>query len=434
MKTIRILLFYYLLYSFFILIVVDITNLTLGDIAPGLFVLWLYYLLFSIGYKLFKKNKSNTYSIAEIKHQIFNLNNKKLLMVILAILSILFAFMATYFYTGNLPINILKNIFLGSSFYNDYQKYFYEKELEIFSIKKIPFILMLFYIKFLLFYSYIYFLLYRKKIKSFQKIFLFCITFSYIYFGLARGTGIEIFEIMILFTYVFFKRNYKRRLKLKNAINVIIVLIISFLFFVNQVRNRGIKVNNGFTDDLIYDANGIISKLIPNIFPLIATTYGYLGFGFYYLSEFIKKVWLYDSSSFIAGIFPFGFKLIGYSDIREVMRKIVYMGAKWHPDSALLIGNIGFLGLMIFCVLLGYISRNIFENKYNYNKVFMIMIDFFILLQMVAMPVGNFIMISSVNKIIVLTLIIFWLTKVVGGKHKIIGERQIVQIRSIEKI
>jgi hypothetical protein len=94
-----------------------------------------------------------------------------------------------------------------------------------------------------------------------------------------------------------------------------------------------------------YDREGLLSVLCPSVAFLVARIYDYFGFGFYYVSMYVKEIWGRDLTSFSAGLLPFGMKTLGVSDIREQMRAVVDMGARWHPDVALLMWNLGFLGL-----------------------------------------------------------------------------------------
>src|SRR5690606_24710456 len=93
--------------------------------------------------------------------------------------------------------------------------------------------------------------------------------------------------------------------------------------------------------------------------------------------------------------------------IPEIMSRMIHIGVRWNPDSILLIDKIGYFGLLMICIVMGILSKkfSLLEDK----KPVLHLTNYVILLQMISLPVGNFIFTSSANKLIVMLLIIYWI-------------------------
>ena len=88
----------------------------------------------------------------------------------------MFSILSIIFYTGQTPLRVFANLANNVSVYYEYQNYFMQQQRNVFSITKIPFILMMFYVKFVFLYSYVSIFLLKKSITKFEKIYLIFVT------------------------------------------------------------------------------------------------------------------------------------------------------------------------------------------------------------------------------------------------------------------
>lgn len=272
---------------------------------------------------------------------------------------------------------------------------------------------MMFFVKIILFYSYISFLIVKEKSTYFDKFYLLLITFAHIYFGVARGTNYELFELMILFVFVILyksKRVRSIKIPLKNVLIVSLVGIIMIYLFYNRIADRGVVFDFSKSRDFIYDPEGVIATIFPLLSYITLLVYDYFGFGFYYLSIYISHVWFQSIGNFFAGLFPFGYTFIENSKIQEIMPNYVEMGPRWHPDTAILINNLGFIGLLILGTILGSCAKFTFREGNNSSLTYLT--QFIILLQIISLPIGNFVFISSASTLIVMLISFIWFWKI----------------------
>lgn len=412
----KIIRYFYIGYTLYMIMVINTTNLRFFMILPSFLVMWINYFIFSLGYKV-KKEKHET----ELDPKLLDswlINRKKSLLFLIASFSIMFSTAAVKYYTGQTPVTVFKNLFSNISLYYEYQTYFAQQQRNIFSLRKLPFVLMLFYVKFILFYSYISFIIIKDKTTKFEKFYLGIITISYIYIGIARGTNFEFFElVMIIIFSILYKFKVKRiKIRLKTLIVIPILVILMIYIFYWGLTRRGIIFKYYISRDVFYNPNGLIPLLFPFLSFVTLLIYGYFGFGFFYMSKFITEVWFSSFENFIAGILPLGFYATEQTSITTIMKKVVDIGARWHPDTALFIGNFGYLGLLLLCFLMGA-SCKYFIKFRSSSSCF---INYIILMQMISLPVGNFISTSSSNKLIVVSLITYWIWKLYVSKIKTI--------------
>lgn len=296
--------------------------------------------------------------------------------------------------------------------YYEYQNYFIEQQRNVFSLKKLPFIFMLFYIKFIMFYSYISFFISKNKINRFDKFYIFIVTLSFLYIGIARGTNFEFFEFIMIIIFIMLSKQRGNKFKIPIKSLFIVGVLVSIMIYVFYIRisARGVIFNFTISRDVFYDSYGIIPLISPFFSFLVLILYGYFGFGFFYMATYLSDMWLISTENFIAGLIPFGYLAMGGSSLHNTMKNLVDMGAKWQPDSAVFINNFGYVGLILICFLMGVFSKYIQTGKDN--APISQLTSFIILLQMVSLPVGNFITTSSASQLIVISLALYWIWKI----------------------
>ena len=398
---------FYAVYTIYMVLVINTTSLTLFMIFPAIALMWINFFVFNLGY-IMNKRKNIPVLTSRCSNS-WLLNRKKISLTIIAIFSILFSIAAVKYYTGQTPLSTFENLVNNNSLYSQYQYFFREQQRYIFSLKKIPFVFMLFYIKLVVFYSYISFLIVKEKTTKFDKFYLILVTLPHIYFGLARGTNYEFFELLILIIFVILSKSIKLKkfqLPLTALFKIFLLGSLMIFVFYTGISARGVNFNYYISRDVQYDPNGLLPLLSPFLSFITIIIFGYFGFGFFYISTYVSKLWFSSIDNFVAGFLPLGYYAFRVKNIPNIMRNLVDMGARWHPDVALIINYIGYLGLLMSCFLIGVFAKHLYNTKSKGPIIYFT--SFIILLQMISLPVGNFISTSSASKLIVLFLFIVW--------------------------
>lgn len=395
---------FYIIYTVYVLMVIGITDITFFYILPAILLMWANYYFFNAGYRVNIKNQ--ILYTSNIDNWLISCSKRTLLF--LAGLSIIFSILAVKFYTGQTPASLLHNLLNNVSVYYNYQSYFKEEQRYVFSLTKIPYIFMLFYLKFFLFYSYISFLIIKNDTTLFEKMYLLAITLSFVYVGIARGTNYEFFELVMIIIFVIFSRYKisKFQLPIKGLSKIFLLIGIMIFVFYSVVNARGFEFNYYISEDVRYDPNGVLSLISPFIAFVVYMVYCYFGFGFFFMATYINNLWLSSFGDFISGLVPLGYQASVGNSIPQIMSNLVDIGVKWCPDSIIIINNLGYFGLAVLCFLMGLFAQHIYHVKRQNSIVYLT--HFIILLQMISLPVGNFVSTSSASKLILATLIIYW--------------------------
>jgi len=401
---------FYIIYTIYIIMVINTTNLTFSMIFLAVALMWINFFVFSLGYSM--NRGKNIPVLTSGYSNSWLLNRKKISLMIIAVFSILFSIAVVKYYTGQTPLSTFENLVNNKSLYSQYQYYFREQQRYIFSLTKIPFIFMIFYIKLIVFYSYILFLIVKEKTTKFDKFYLILVTLSHVYFGLARGTNYEFFELLILIIFVILSKSIKLKkfqLPLTALFKIFLLGSLMIFIFYTGISARGVNSYYYISQDIQYDPNGVLPLLSPFLSFVTIIIFGYFGFGFFYMSTYVSELWFSSIGNFIAGFLPFGYYAFRAKNIPNIMRNLVDMGARWHPDVALIINYIGYLGLLMFCFLIGVFAKHLYNTKNKGPIIYFT--SFIILLQMISLPVGNFVSTSSASKLIVVLLFIVWVWK-----------------------
>ncbi len=152
---------FYVIYSVYVLLVANVTSIDLRFLMLSVFMMWVHYFVFSMGYSLKPRKTFVTERDTNRNGWLSNRSNSFLLLI--GISSLLSATMVVKYYTGQTPLDVLTNIKRNVSVYYQYQTFFRENARDVLSISKLPFIFMMFYTKSLMFYSYMVFLTKVKR-------------------------------------------------------------------------------------------------------------------------------------------------------------------------------------------------------------------------------------------------------------------------------
>lgn len=426
MSITKLIFYIYLLLITFVLLTVSVTNISFFGILTSLLLLIIIYISFFLGVKL-KFRYSNVIKSVynEEKYTFFS----KKMMVFLSILSMIFSVLSTQFYTGLSPQEVFESLSNGDSIYYQYQNYFLNNNLESFSLSKLPYILMMFYCKFLMIYSYILIAKSKKKLKTIDFIFLFIITLAHLYLGIARGTNFEVFEwIMLLFFILLSLNNLKQKIIIKRITLLIMISIGGITVFSNNISARGVKYGTYITKDVFIDAGSFISSNFPITQNLVSSLFGYFSFGFYYTSTVINYFWMNNMISFFSSMFPYGYKMFVNKNLENDINGVIDTEAKWSPDSMVIFFNYGLIGLILFSLILGLLLKLIINknNKNIYDYIFI----YIIFVQMISLPIGNFVTISSSTKLLVIFVVSTQVLSFINKKNNKKNEMNIKKWRN----
>jgi hypothetical protein len=371
-------------------------TLSFVQVFSGVLLSWLLALSFFIGYSLNQK-----LSITSQPFE-YNLVITRIPLIYVALTSIAASIFLIYFYTGKSITEVFTGFLNGESLYYQYQQYFREQELEVFSVTKIPAILSGFMLKMTVLYTYIKVLVLDKKtIQNFT--WLIIVTSSFALFSIARGTSIEIFEILLLIWFlVVMKLVVSGGSKIaKNSSRIIILTLAGFSLF---IYTYNISARYSFnesdycaTRELCKNPDTLIYSLSPQLGDLTYALSGYFTFGIFYSSSYINSVWFTSWNNLFSGLIPYRYLIYGETNRSLVCDVVIDCGVAWQPDAMLFVQAFGVIGLFIFTFLLGRYAKKLYFSFVNEQNVLSIGLLFLIFLSMISLPVGNFLLSSSAN-------------------------------------
>lgn len=425
LKTIRLVYFVYTAYTFFVIAVSDYNP---AIAAAGLLCIWPVYCAYSLGFKSIKG-----YSNSETK---YDGNNEKFLFSQIAewkpiqyfsasFISWMCSAMAARFYTGRGFFRVIRGLFNGERAYSIYQHHIIEAKIGTFTLRKIPFILMLVFTTVILFWSMLGLLASEKKMTKIQIVYLVSAVASYFYFGIARGTNFEMYIIFVLFVFCLLNRtgNTKKDMKKqrKAIVGLSVLAVGVVLIFRMVVAARGNVFRNQICTEIVFDETRLISRLFPTITNIALSVFRYFGFGIFTIGMVMDRIVLNTIQGIVAYCMPMGFELFFGNDLMSITRKTVDIGVGWVPDYISFINTFGlFLTLFLFYFIGKLIGGLQLSNRARLLKNLISMVAF---LEMLSLPVGNFIATSTPNELAVL-LILLWYFK--GNLHITVGRKRLL--------
>lgn len=394
MKTNKILKYVYVFFTIYAIYVIDVTTLEIIDLFPAIVLMWILYFIF-------KYSHSEMKNIIVEERERKNILDSKMFVSILIILLIVALNYSMKFYTGNTIRTLISSVLQGNhNFYQYYQQHHRENEIFNFTLTKIPYILMLFYVKFIFLVSWIEFFLIRSKKTKLVLILVIVSAIAHLMFGLSRGTNFEIFEVLIMIVFIIFNKYSTFKITRINKQTVVIILL---LIFAAALFYNRIEIRSGFLSfDKRYEykinENSIFVLLLGEFAKTGLLFYDYFMFGFYYTSRFLTEVVFSNFTNLIAILFPKGYELMNISSIAETMLTIAPRNTRWFPNIVKFIDNLGFILTAIYISLLGYVN-----SKIRKNRLFSTLLGFLIFLQMFTFPIGNLLFISSATTLTLIT-------------------------------
>lgn len=408
---IKLIRWYYLFLTFCALLAP--LNYSVWQFAPALLLIWMSYIVFKSGCQ---KGLSLSIKNVIVKD---NAGDMSKLFFAFTIGMIVFIPLYVKFYTGGnlatLAMGFYSNVGADSN-YQEYQRYFMENNLEQFSIQKLPYIIGYGLTKLLFYFFTFSYVGFSKKL-SIGKIVLLVILFLlYSLVGMARGTSFENFELLILLLFatlvrrkVIFKKSFYSRRQIISIF--IIIAIVGTAFVVSKSLRSGggsLEELRGPTDTLTYDSSSIIMSIFPIIGKIALSFSGYFTFGLYFTSELFWRIWINSVNGFLEMLFPF---VAPYAERFSSYRLAltadgVDCGACWDPDLAGFSFYLGLPLLFVVIYILGVLSGKAYNKTLINNDVGNCLVLYLIVYEMISLHVGNFLVVSSSNKIMLIMVIV----------------------------
>lgn len=381
--------FYALLIIYVIIAPVDSVLFVRMLAVQFLILLWGVYL-----FSLPLKKRGAQVSSRVIKRDALSPNKKKLLILIL--IQFLSSFYVGQYYTGLSFKDALFNLVAGVSNYSLYQEYFQSAGLAAFSFSKVPAILLNFYVKFLFI-----FVLFKVFVGSGFKSGVFyslLATLPVVIQSIYRGTNFELFEILICyFCALYVKSTHNKRYKLP-YFKFLLALLVFLLAYTLQISIRySFNYKPICKNEFCYSDSHFISELFPSISVLLNQLSGYFYFGpDYFARLFTESV---TNGNWMEYFLPLK-SLVQDLNGKWLCENKIKCGPTWSPDFE---SFLYFFGLPILLIFIFIISRFQKKLQFKAGQGFNYFLGFYLFtLQIIALPIGNFVLVSSANQILLI--------------------------------
>lgn len=410
LKTIKL---FYIMYTIYTILVLLVSDYQITYALLGLTGMWLTYAFFWLGscsvnslhtYYAQGEDEKNMFpfaKIAEWKNWQYILN---------AIVCWICAILSARYYTGQNFLSVIAGVISGGAVYREYQSYFANAGLATFTFAKIPYILMLTFVISMLFFGMIGITQSGKKIKFLQVLYLISVCLSQLYFGAARGTNFETYTVFILLAFCFLNRSEggkERRLNYKAIAIVFILGLIMVFIYRTVISNRGVEFNNSICPEISYQSDRFLSIIFPTMTNIVLSVFSYLGYGIYEIGVTFYEIILQSPFSMLMGCIPTGFDLAYGQSLPLLLGDTIDLGARWVPDFVFLLNGLGMFFYYGVILIVGcYVAR--IRTK-GYPKLLVDLIYAIVFVEMLSIPVGNFLTASTPNELFVLAVILWYL-------------------------
>lgn len=334
-----------------------------------------------------------------LKVEGFDINFR--LLIFLVSLQYLAVFYSGYFYTGIKPLDMIGNVLAGVSNYSLYQEYFKSAEISTFTIYKVFPILSIFYFKLISLYVCYIATFHVYKFKLMVLVVLSLVPL--VIYGLYRGTSFEFFEILVMFLCVVYLRS---RFYLNFKIPVFkVVLLISTLLFVYSYQ-VSVRYLHDYRPDCLNEFCYDSDSFLFNYFPVMYKLSAYFYFGPDYMARWLLH--FSESGEVFSLMLPFYGFFSGFEP-KHLCQYGLSCGPTWAPDFEIATYHFGIILVFILVGLISYFQMRFLSAK---RYAFVSFLGFYLLtLQLFAFPVGNFLMVSSANKLLLLLLLFLLVCK-----------------------
>lgn len=407
--------FLYLIRSYYIfltiLIIVVPLKYSIIEFSPSLIIMWGSYFCFKKGTK---NKQSNSSSIdPTFYHNASKDRYVDRTFIFFTLFLIAFIPLYIQFYTGSTIQATIISFSSGTgsdSNYGMYQQYFADKNLEVFSFDKLPYIVLNGISKVVFWFFCIYYFAYNRRFT--KKTILSFVTIYILFFlsGVSRGTSFENFELLVITVFAILTSQKMKygidSFSHKQLVALGSILVLAGVYF---VFSKSLRYDDysavalmGPTSTLKFDPDAWIMSIIPSIGEAALSFSGYFVFPMYFTSEVFWNIAVPSVEGLLSFILPIMAPLT-YNDpgaYRFTLERMgVDCGACWNPDVTTIIYYLGLPIYFVLSYLLGRIAVKQYNKGLNKKNIANTLLLFIISYEMLSLPVGNFLVISSANKI-----------------------------------
>lgn len=398
MSSVRMVASSYLALLIYALLSISVTTLEFWQLLPALFQLLLGAFAFAVGYCIRKARPTSPVPSSP------NMLNRKPWSVVtcLALGSavLVSTVLSTGYFVGMTPADVLAHVQAGDSLYAEYQSY--NQELAILGGTGLSswFALLVFRMATML--SAVFTIIPRgDRILPREWIMLACVVLSHAYSGLARGTGLEFFQLGTVLLIAFLMRSGRRRVSAGRTFLIVGLGLCLAILYSSLLAARGMtNPSLGPGNEVQFDKSWLSSLLGPGAVQFLLTFFDYFGFGFQFVATFWSEVWSASLGNMLAGLLPGGYHALGMDPL-TLTRGALEMGPRWQPDSIRIISVLGVTGLLLICFALGHLARKLETRSTLASRI----LRYFVVLQMISLPIGNFVWVDRSSLVVALWLI-----------------------------
>ena len=407
-KTVRT---FYLVYTIYTFMLMMISDYKLTYALFGLIPIWSVYLFFAAGYQSAKRvsTENGEYTLRGSKFPFSNILDWKAYQYILCdVLCWISTIQAGRFYTGRNFVRVITGMFNGENAYSIYQSYA-KIVNRSFSMTKVPYILMLTFLTVMLIWSATGIIIPTKKKRLIQIIHVFSVFVAYMYFGVARGTNFETYIAFVTITYCILNRVKPNQKNHSNKPIVMVAALGASMIgaFRIVVEARGYKFVNNLCAEIHYLPDRFISKTFPAFTNILTSVFRYLGWGTFTIGVFKYDIVLGSFKGILASLIPLGFRLFFNNNLPDIMRETVSVGVGWVPDYMTFID---YFGIILFFAIVFSLGRLGAWLHYADNMPSLLgdVAGLLIFIEMLSIPVGNFLFVSTPNMLTVFAVLIWY--------------------------
>jgi hypothetical protein len=395
MKTRKLVLLTYGFLLGYIFCLVLTTNLTVRFIFPAVSIMLFTLIIFWLSSKP-KASQRKSLQDFDSFPQAYSPHKCLILGLVCLVSSVIYVYSAL----GLSASQVLDAWLSGTSLYNRYQLRLPSIQFEKESIIYLPRLFLLFLVKGIWLIATLQIMTRTSPAKARERVLIVVLCVSLIYIGLARGTGLELFQVLTLFQFAVVVKNRTTKISPKTIFIIVGLAFLGLFLYVNILKSRDfIPLSISFQNESFLWSNSPITS-VSNWSLLLLPFYSYFGFGFIYNSVFILEVWITSFSNFLTGLLPFGF-IFQNIDPKELVSESINVGVRWIPDSARVISLLGFLGLIFVVWLLGRACASLENDSSTASFV----VRYCIFLQMFSFPIGGLFWIDRPLLIVVILIL-----------------------------
>ncbi|MBB1020057.1 hypothetical protein G6030_01875 [Dietzia sp. E1] len=379
-------LLFYGVYTLVALAVAYTTTLSLSDVLPAILLMWALSGVFFVGELVAADRSLNRGERTPQRVSSWGAGPVIAVALIAAVMTIA----SVTYYSGATPSVVWSNLTSGNSLYLDYQEFNSDFGASGGVVGRV-FVVLRVLSQLLTLYFFFTFAVVDRNLNWYRVTALVILGFASLYGSLARGTTFEAFKLVLLVLFVLYARGVGSRRRFRGFAIAGALSLAVFYFFRFNIAARGARQSECLSLDVCRDSAGAFGPVISTVADVAELLYGYFGHGFFYISTMLNRVVPNDLGGIQGWLVPENSFWASGSNALAAVENIIDMGPRWRPDSAIAIATYGFIGLIFIVALLGLIAGLLSRDRGPAGMIGL----FVIVVQVLSLPVGNFVTVST---------------------------------------